>query len=125
MLRAIELEGVLEALDGGGILAAIETAQADGIGGERFVGGVGAPAEEPGGLGCGFDGARIFAEGEGGLGEFEQGLRIFRSGAEGGKQRFVGLERGTERTLLFEAAGGFESSGLGLQATGKQDYGRG
>ena len=98
VLRAIELEGVLEALEGGGILAAVEVAQADGIGGERFVGGVGALAEEAGGLGCGFGGARILAEGEGGLGEFEQGLRIFRGGAEGGKERFVGLERGAERS---------------------------
>ncbi len=81
VLRAIELEGALEALDGGGILAAVEAAQADGIGGEGFVGGVGVLVEEAGGLGSGFGGARIFAEGEGGLGEFEQGLRILRSGA--------------------------------------------
>jgi len=76
-------------------------------------------------LGCGLAGARIFAEGEGGLGEFEQGLRIFGGGAESGEERFVGLERGTERALLFEAAGGFERLVLAEEGAGKQDYGRG
>ena len=75
-----------------GVLAAVELAQSNGIGGERFIFGVGALMEEAGGLGAGLDGARILSQGERGLAEFEQGLGVVGGGAEAREESFVGLE---------------------------------